>query len=109
MRLPKSSTLEKSYSTLVNTGENENLRLVLNMAAQETYSVEDKADFSLPAIFDRKTESILAVEEDYRIGNKRLKVFSGESEQSERLEMLVGQKAIEAPAEDTFMADADDQ
>ncbi|KAH8682821.1 hypothetical protein BGZ60DRAFT_205875 [Tricladium varicosporioides] len=104
MRLPKSSTLEKSYSTLVNIGDTERLRLVLNMAAQETYSVEDKADFNLPAIFDRKTESILTVEEEHRM-NKRLKVVGG----SGQLGMLVGRKAREALVEDTVMADAYDQ
>lgn len=57
-RLPKSSSLEKSYSTLVPTKNHHNLRLVLNMAVQDTYSPDPKPDFRLPAVLDRKRESI---------------------------------------------------
>jgi len=62
-RIPKSSTLEKSYSTLVQTGSNakgnhENLRLVLNMAIQDNYSPTAKPDFQLPAVIDRQRESM---------------------------------------------------
>lgn len=81
MRLPASSTLEKSYSTLVDTGDNENLRLVLNMAAQETYSVEEKADFSLPAVFDRKTDSIPRVEVEEAFGMGKLRIYGEYEEQ----------------------------
>jgi hypothetical protein len=94
MRLPKSSTLEKSYSTLVNTGDNEKLRLVLNMAAQETYFTQEKADFSLPAVFDRDTESIVSVKADHLIGEENFKIFKS---QPEVLKMPVKKKAIEAP------------
>jgi hypothetical protein len=57
-RLPTSSTLEKSYSNLVPTNEHKNLRLVLNMAVQDSYSLYKKPDFCLPAIIDRANESI---------------------------------------------------
>lgn len=92
MRLPKSSTVEKSYSALVNTGDNQKLRLVLNMAAQETYSAEDKADFSLPAVFDRDTRSIVRVEAEHRITEESLKIVKP-------LDGLKEQKTIEAPSE----------
>jgi hypothetical protein len=57
-RLPQSPTLEQSYSTLVPADNHQNLRLVLNMAIQDTYSIDDKPDFRLPAVLDRKKESI---------------------------------------------------
>jgi len=77
-RLPKSETLEQSYSTLIPSTTNntpwsinnwnnnsnagaERLRLVLNKAAQETYSVGQKADFCLPAVFERTKESVPVV------------------------------------------------
>lgn len=59
LRLPKFSTLEKSYSALVATGDdNPNVRLVLNMAIQHTYSVAACPHFQLPANLDRTKESI---------------------------------------------------
>jgi hypothetical protein len=58
MRLPQSSTLEKSYSTLVSASSHKNLRLVLNMAIQDTYSVEPEVDLKLPAVLDRQKVSI---------------------------------------------------
>lgn len=59
LRLPKSSTLEKSYSALVATDDDDkNLRLVLNMAIQNTYSAAARPDFQLPAILDRAKDSI---------------------------------------------------
>jgi hypothetical protein len=57
-RLPKSSTLEKSYSALVPTNSDENLKLVLNMAVQETYSTVTFHDFQLPAVLERQKGSI---------------------------------------------------
>jgi hypothetical protein len=75
MRLPKSTTLEKSYSTLIHTDDNKNLRLVLNMAAQDTYSTEEKEDFRLPAVFDRKTESIPFAEEVERTWPENLSIL----------------------------------
>ena len=75
MRLPKSSTLEKSYSTLVNTGDDEKLRLVLNMAAQETYIVDEEKDFSLPAVFDRNFASIESLVEEEKVNSNELNEF----------------------------------
>jgi hypothetical protein len=57
-RFPKSSTLEKSYSTLVPSGSHENLRLVLDKALQETYSIKEVPDFQLPSVWDRERSSI---------------------------------------------------
>jgi hypothetical protein len=57
-RLPKSSTLEKSYPTLVPSGSHKNIRLVLNMAIQDTYSMNEKADFHFPTVVDREKASI---------------------------------------------------
>lgn len=94
MRLPKSSTLERSYSTLVNTGDDEKLRLVLNMAAQETYSIREKADFSLPAVFDRDTESIVRVKAENWVPGKNLKLVKSVPEV---LGMPVERKVIKAP------------
>jgi hypothetical protein len=56
-RLPKSSTLEQSHSTIIPGDSHENLRLVLNLAIQDTYSTE-KPDFQLPAVLNRKKDSI---------------------------------------------------
>lgn len=77
-RLPKFEALEQSYSTLISSTTNndpegisnwnsnsktgaERLRLVLNKAAQETYSVGQKADFCLPAVFERTRELVPVV------------------------------------------------
>jgi len=57
-RLPQATTLEKSYSTLVPAESHKNLRLVLNMALQDTYSASEESDFQLPAVLDRDKESI---------------------------------------------------
>ncbi|KAF8852440.1 hypothetical protein BDZ45DRAFT_730184 [Acephala macrosclerotiorum] len=57
-RLPKSLTLEKSYSTLVPAESHRNLRLVLDKAIQETYSTKEIPDFQLPAVLDRDKSSI---------------------------------------------------
>jgi hypothetical protein len=57
-RIPKSSTLEKSYSSLVPTDNQNTLRLILNMASQDTYSVNEVPDFKLPAVLDRNKDSI---------------------------------------------------
>jgi hypothetical protein len=57
-KLPKSATLEKSYAALVPTDEHKNIRLVLNMALQDSYSSIGRTDFQLPAILDRTKESI---------------------------------------------------
>lgn len=92
MRLPKSSTLEKSYSTLVNTGDDDKLRLVLNMAAQETYDVEEKPDFALPAVFDRKVSSIEVVEEQGS-GMQGLVLGTYESVDSQTLKVIEDKKA----------------
>ena len=62
MRLPKSSTLEKSYSILVNNDDNEKLKVVVTIAAREIYSAEERADFGFPIAFNRKTESILTIQ-----------------------------------------------
>jgi hypothetical protein len=40
IRLPKSSTLQKSYSNLVSANSHKNLRLVLNMAGQQSYDMK---------------------------------------------------------------------
>jgi hypothetical protein len=60
-RLPKLSTLEKSYSTLVPAASHKNLRLVLNMAIQDTYDADAVTDFQLPAVLDREKSSVPAV------------------------------------------------
>lgn len=57
-RIPKLSSLENCYSTIVPTEDDENYRLVLNMAAQESYSLDQEADFQLPAIVDRLKSTI---------------------------------------------------
>jgi hypothetical protein len=57
-RLPRSTTLEKSYSTLVKTHYHQHMRLVLNMAAQESYPLTQRPDFILPAILDRQKSTI---------------------------------------------------
>ncbi len=59
-RLPKSSTLEKSYSALVSTDGNKNLKLVLNMASQEIYSSITFHDFYLLTVLERQKGSIPA-------------------------------------------------
>jgi hypothetical protein len=60
-RLPKSSTLENSYSTLVPADSHKNLRLVLNMAIQDTYDADAVTDFQLPAVLDREKSSVPVV------------------------------------------------
>lgn len=58
-RTPGSLSLEKAYSTIVKTDNDENLRLVLNKAAQESYSaLVDVIDIQLPAVLDRKRRTI---------------------------------------------------
>lgn len=57
-RIPKRSTLEQSYSTLVPTEVSDDVRLVLNKAVQESYPLNNPSDFQLPAVIDRKTGSI---------------------------------------------------
>jgi hypothetical protein len=52
-KLPQSSTLESSYSTLVPADGHKNLRLVLNMAIQDTYSTDVCSDFQLPVVLDK--------------------------------------------------------
>ena len=49
--------LEKSYYTLVLAGSHRNLRLVLDTAFQETYSIKDKSNFQLLADLERKVPS----------------------------------------------------
>jgi hypothetical protein len=58
VRLPRSLTLEKSYSTLIPAGSHNNLRLVLDKAVQETYSTKEVPDFQLPVVLDRDKSSI---------------------------------------------------
>jgi hypothetical protein len=57
-RLPKLSSLENCYSTIVPTEDDGSYRLVLNMAAQEWYSLDQKVDFQLPAVVDRLKRTI---------------------------------------------------
>jgi hypothetical protein len=57
-RIPKLSSLEKCYSTIVPTENDATHRLVLNMAAQESYSLKQGADFQLPAVIDRLKSTI---------------------------------------------------
>ena len=56
--MPKLSSLESCYSAIVPTEDDESYRLVLNMAAQESYSLDQEADFQLPAIVDRLKSTI---------------------------------------------------
>ncbi|KAI0447554.1 hypothetical protein F4803DRAFT_498569 [Xylaria telfairii] len=60
-RLPKFSSLEKSYATLVSklsTSESDPIQLVINKAMEDTYSSESKPDMSLPLLITRNAESI---------------------------------------------------
>lgn len=65
-RLPQLATLEKSYSTLVPAGCHKNLRLILNMAIQETYSVNEHSDYQLPVMLERTIDSIPRVESTWQ-------------------------------------------
>jgi hypothetical protein len=58
--LPKSSTLDKNSPTLIMDAKvsSNTVRLVLNMAAQESYSASERSDFSLPFIIDRAIDSM---------------------------------------------------
>ncbi|KAI9713959.1 MAG: hypothetical protein M1820_000689 [Bogoriella megaspora] len=57
-RLPQSSTLEKSYTTLLGSLDvPDSISLVLHKAAEEHYSLRPQ-DFQLPAILTRSLESI---------------------------------------------------
>lgn len=61
-RIPQSSTLEKSFATIAQSDSPENVRLVLNMATQESYSIRNQnTDFDLPAVIDRRIETIQTV------------------------------------------------
>ncbi|OTA92268.1 hypothetical protein M434DRAFT_326664 [Hypoxylon sp. CO27-5] len=58
-RLPKSSTLEKSFATLVNAFERkESVQLVLNKATEDNYSCEEEPDLDLPLLITRQSETI---------------------------------------------------
>jgi hypothetical protein len=58
-RMPRLTTLEQSYSTLLpSRPEFDTLRVVLGMAMQETYHGLQTADFALPAILERKKDTI---------------------------------------------------
>lgn len=58
-KLPKSSTLETSYSTLLASFQNSNsVHIVLNKAVQDSYSYEDVRDFELPVLVERQADSI---------------------------------------------------
>lgn len=57
-RIPKCSTFETCYSTIVQAEDDTNHRLVLNMAAQQSYSLDQGADFQLPAVIGRVESTI---------------------------------------------------
>ncbi|KAL3477514.1 hypothetical protein BJX99DRAFT_257331 [Aspergillus californicus] len=62
-RLPSSSTLESSYASLLApfTGDRstrDQIQVILNKTAQESYSCGMKDDFKLPALLTRKVSSI---------------------------------------------------
>jgi hypothetical protein len=62
-RLPSSSTLESSYASLLApfTGDRsarDQIQVILNKRAQESYSCGMKDDFELPALLTRKVSSI---------------------------------------------------
>jgi len=58
-RLPKSKTIEQTYSTLLPPRQEfDTLRLVLNMAMQDSYDVREQADLALPAILERQKDTI---------------------------------------------------
>jgi len=94
-RLPKSSTLEKSFSTLVPADSHENLRLVLNMAIQDTYEADGETHFQLPAVLERVKSSVPKVVytpqkllgADERNGRKRLLDSGFQYERLESREM----------------------
>jgi hypothetical protein len=79
-RLPKSSTLETSYATLLEPFDNsESIRLILNKRAQDSYSCEERPDFSLPALLTRQKESIPSW-----IGKRPALSLEGEETQGKR-------------------------
>jgi len=78
-RLPKSSTLEKSFSALVLAESHENLRLVLNMAIQDTYKADGETDFQLPAVLERVESSVP------KVVYTPQKLFGTEEENKKRL------------------------
>ncbi|KAI1129797.1 hypothetical protein F5Y10DRAFT_290627 [Nemania abortiva] len=60
-RLPRSSSLENSYATVVSElsrSESDSIRLVINKAMEDTYSCRPKPDMSLPLLITRNAESI---------------------------------------------------
>jgi hypothetical protein len=62
--LPQSSALKHSHATLLpatfSCGDKRNreISLVLKKSAQETYCMDDVADFALPALLTKSVESI---------------------------------------------------
>lgn len=56
--LPKMSTLGKCSPMLIASIDPQVVRLVLNMAAQESYSASEQVNFQLPAILNRRIDSI---------------------------------------------------
>ncbi|KAI1753679.1 hypothetical protein F4782DRAFT_545484 [Xylaria castorea] len=60
-RLPKSSSLKKSYATLVSklsTFDSDPVQLVINKQMEDTYSSGSKTDMNLPLLVTRNAESI---------------------------------------------------
>ena len=58
-RLPRSKSLQHSYSTIVApVGDAAWFTLVLNKAAEDTYSVDNSPDFALPAVLERRLDSV---------------------------------------------------
>lgn len=67
-RMPRLTTLEQSYSTLLpSRPEFDTLRVVLGMAMQETYHGLQTADLALPAILERKKDTIQTFTSDSRL------------------------------------------
>ena len=58
-RLPASTTLRDSFSTLVRSTNQDEIRLVIDKAAQFTYSTSSKPDLLLPLVFDRHKDTVV--------------------------------------------------
>jgi hypothetical protein len=57
-RIPSSLTVKQSYSTIVATEIPDNVRLVINLVAQDLYSPYDVPNFRLPVVIDRREHTI---------------------------------------------------
>ena len=70
-RLPASKTLQDSFSSLVRSTNQDDIRLVIDKAAQFTYSTSSKPDVLLPIVFDRHKDTVVVERRNlaYRLTN----------------------------------------